>query len=180
VTAFEIRRATLDDVAALAETQRLAFEGYATFAGPGWSPPSPEIEAVAIRERLGQPDAWCVIAHDGSAVAGHVGFLAARTRDAEQAVIPRLAHLWALFVREPYWGSGLARRLHAMAVEEARARGYLGMRLFTPAGQARARAFYDREGWDTDGTTWLEPMLGLELVEYDLGLAGSDGDAAPA
>jgi hypothetical protein len=30
----------------------------------------------------------------------------------------------------------------------------------------RARAFYEREGWQTDGVTIPEPMLGLDLVEY--------------
>ena len=29
----------------------------------------------------------------------------------------------------------------------ARGRGYAWMRLFTPAAQARARRFYEREGW---------------------------------
>jgi GNAT superfamily N-acetyltransferase len=180
VSAFTTRRATAADVPAIAETQRQGFAGYTAFAPRGWEPPSPEIEAVGLRDRLAQPDAWCVIAHDGDAVAGHAGFFAARSQDAERAPLPDLAHLWALFIREPYWGSGLARRLHAMAVAEAAARGYRAMRLVTPAGQARARAFYEREGWTSDGAVWLEPMLGLDLVEYRLSLPGSAGDATPA
>jgi hypothetical protein len=40
------------------------------------------------------------------------------------------------------------------------------MRLFTPEGQARARAFYERRGWTTDGAARHEPMLALDLVEY--------------
>lgn len=180
VTAFTTRRATAVDVPALAETQRQGFEGYAAFAPRGWAPPSPEVELAGIRERLAQPDAWCVIAYDGDSVAGHTGFLDARERDGERAPIPGLAHLWALFVREPYWGTGLARHLHAMAVGEAGARGYRAMRLLTPAGQARARAFYEREGWTWHGPAWLEPMLGLDLVEYRRSLPGSAGDASPA
>ena len=53
-----------------------------------------------------------------------------------------------------------------MAVAEAAARGYEQLRLVTPAGQRRSRAFYEREGWSTDGIETLEPMLGLELVTY--------------
>jgi GNAT superfamily N-acetyltransferase len=180
VPVFATRRATLADVPDLTETQRQGFEGYVAFAPRGWTPPDPVVEANAVRDRLSQPDAWCVIAHDGDAVAGHVGFLAARKREGDREPIPGLAHLWALFVREPYWGSGLARRLHAMAVEEAAARGYVAMRLYTPACQARARAFYEREGWTTDGAAWLEPMLALDLVEYRRALPGSTGDAAAA
>jgi len=180
VTAFTTRLATAADVPALAETQRQGFERYAAFAPRGWAPPSPAVEWAGIRDRLAQPDAWCVIAYDGDAVAGHVGFFAARERDGDRGPIPGLAHLWALFVREPYWGSGLARRLHAMAVAEAGARGYRAIRLLTPAGQARARAFYEREGWTCDGLAWLEPMLGLDLVEYRRSLPGSGRDASPA
>jgi GNAT superfamily N-acetyltransferase len=180
VTRFTTRLATAADVPALAETQRQGFAGYVAFAPRGWVPPSPATETAGIRDRLAQPDAWCVIAHEDGAVAGHVGFLAARERAGDRAVIPGLAHLWALFIREPYWGSGLAGRLHATAVAEAGARGYRAMRLLTPAGQARARAFYEREGWACDGPAWLEPMLGLDIVEYRRSLPGSAGDAPPA
>jgi GNAT superfamily N-acetyltransferase len=161
---FATRRATLDDVPVLVETSRQGFEGYAAFSPPGWAPPDPETEAAGIWDRLSRPDAWCVIAHDGAEVAGHVGFLAAR--DEEREPIPGLAHLWALFVREPWWGSGLAARLHAMAIAEATAQGYEAMRLYTPARQARARRFYEREGWATDGAERHEPMFALDLVEY--------------
>jgi GNAT superfamily N-acetyltransferase len=177
---FATRSATLDDVPVLTETQREGFAGYAAFSPPGWAPPAPETEAIGIRDRLLRPDTWCVIAYDGDRVAGHVGFLQARERDGENAPIPGLAHFWALFVRKPWWGTGLARDLHGMAIEEARARGYRSMRLYTPAGQARARRFYEREGWTTDGAAQWEPMLALDLVEYRRGLPGSAGDAAPA
>jgi GNAT superfamily N-acetyltransferase len=99
-----------------------------------------------------------------------VAFIAGREPDRARELIPGLAHLWMLFIREPWWGSGLARRLHAMAIAEAAGQGYRGMRLYTPAGQARARAFYEREGWATDGVARFEPMLALDLVEYRRGL----------
>ena len=47
------------------------------------------------------------------------------------------------------------------------------MRLFTPAGQARARRFYEREGWVQAGAEFHEPALGLALVEYRYALASS-------
>jgi GNAT superfamily N-acetyltransferase len=82
------------------------------------------------------------------------------------APIPRLAHLWMLFVRRQWWGTGLAKDLLRLAIVEASGRDYARMRLYTPAGQARARAFYEREGWSTDGEARFEPMLALDLVEY--------------
>ena len=47
------------------------------------------------------------------------------------------------------------------------------MRFFTPREQARARAFYEREGFVATGWEGLEEPLGLVLVEYAL-----DGRAA--
>jgi GNAT superfamily N-acetyltransferase len=163
---LSIRPATLADVPVLAETVRLGFERYRAFASRGWEPPPPVIERARIADRLPLEDAWCVLAEAGGEPAGHVAILAAREREGDRPPIPGVAHLWMLFVREPWWGTGLARRLHSLAVEEAAARGYEEMRLDTPARQARARAFYEREGWVTDGAETLEPMLGLELVSY--------------
>jgi GNAT superfamily N-acetyltransferase len=80
--------------------------------------------------------------------------------------IPGRAHLWMLFVRPPWWGSGLARRLQRLALEEAGRRGYDAIRLYTPSGAARARAFYEREGWLREAGSFEEPLLGLDLVEY--------------
>jgi GNAT superfamily N-acetyltransferase len=163
---LRLRRATLDDVPVLAETLRLGFETYRSFAPRGWDPPPPVIERARIGDRLPLPDAWCMLAEDDGAPAGHVAILAARERTAGHTVIPGRAYLWMLFVREPWWGTGLASRLHGLAIEEAAARGVAAMSLSTPAGQARARAFYEREGWSTDGTAWFEPLLGLDVVEY--------------
>jgi GNAT superfamily N-acetyltransferase len=169
---FEIRPASLADVPALARTVRLGLETYGAFAPRGWEPPPMTGEQARIAERLRLPDAWCRIAEAAGEPAGHVGILAAREDPAddtpigERRPIPGHGYLWMLFVREPWWGSGLATRLHGLAIAEAAARGCEEMRLVTPAGQRRSRAFYEREGWSTDGIETFEPMLGLDLVTY--------------
>jgi hypothetical protein len=56
--------------------------------------------------------------------------------------------------------------LHARALDEAAHRGFTAMRLFTPAGQARARRFYEREGWKVAGEPFDDSEFGLALVEY--------------
>ena len=162
---FAIRPATVSDIAVLSETVQQGFEGYRAFLPPGWDPPAEEFEHARISERLALDDTWCRIAFDGDEPAGHVAFLAARDSSVEsRPVIPGLAHLWMLFIREPWWGSGLAP--HLLSLAEATAGGYATMRLFTPAGQARARRFYEREGFAWDGIVRPEPMLGFDLVEY--------------
>ncbi len=78
--------------------------------------------------------------------------------------LPGVAHVFAVFVLPPWWGRGVAPRLLDAVVEGMRERGYARGRLFTPERQARARAFYAREGW-TETRTFHEPELGFDLVE---------------
>ena len=61
--------------------------------------------------------------------------------------------LEALYVRPRAWGGGLARRLHAAAVEELERRGGERARLWVLEGNERARRFYERHGWRADGTS---------------------------
>jgi GNAT superfamily N-acetyltransferase len=131
---------------------------YRSFAPPGWAPPPVALDRARIADRLPRPDAWCVLAEAAGVPAGHVALL----DDSE----PGVAYLWMLFVRRPWWGTGLAHRLHGLALAEAVRRRSKAMRLVTPAPQRRARAFYEREGWELAGEPTWEPMLGLDTVEY--------------
>jgi GNAT superfamily N-acetyltransferase len=173
------RRAGLADAAVLAETVQLGFESYRAWAPRGWDPPAPEIDLARIRSGVVRRDVWCMIAEERGEAAGHVAFTPAlagprdhsgRTPTEPREPIPGLAHLWMLFVREPWWGTGLAADLLSRAVAEAGARGYAAMRLDTPAGAARARAFYEREGWSRAGVPVFAPALGLDVVEYRRGV----------
>jgi GNAT superfamily N-acetyltransferase len=162
---WTLRPAGPDDAPQVASVQFEGFEGYRSFAPPGWEPPDPREELERARERLGDPEVWCLLAEEDGEAAGHVAFMPARIH-ANPSDEPGLAHFWQLFVREPWWGSGLATTLHAEAVREAAARGFTAMRLFTPAGQARARRFYEREGWTAAAEPSDAPEFGMPLVEY--------------
>jgi GNAT superfamily N-acetyltransferase len=142
----------------MARTVGIGFDGYRSFAPPGWEPPSFDREVATIRDRMGGVDAWAQLAFDGEEPAGHVGLLADPA--------PATVYLWQLFIRPAYWGSGLAGRLHAAFLAESRARGYERARLRTPEGQARARRFYERNAWETDGLPTFEDVLGLDLLVY--------------
>jgi GNAT superfamily N-acetyltransferase len=122
-------------------------------------------DVEATRKRLGDDDVWALLARtaDGEP-AGHISFSSSTTSRWPDR-LDDLAHLWQLFVREPFWGTEVARTLHARAMAEAARQGYASMRLYTPAAQARARRFYEREGWRVRG----EPIgseLGFPVIEY--------------
>jgi GNAT superfamily N-acetyltransferase len=159
-----VRPAQISDAPALAAIVQEGFETYRTWAPRGWDPPPAVLQAAGIRDRLPSRGCVCLIAEEDSVAAGEVAYLPAAD---ERGV----AHLWLLFVREPWWGTGLATDLLGRAVASARDHGFASMRLQTPAEHARARAFYEREGWAPDGRPIYEPMLALTLVTYRRTLA---------
>ena len=114
---------------------------------------------------LGEDRVWYRVAEHEGALVGHVGFLPAERTFAPTGD-PGLAHFRQLFVARAHWGTGLATQLHGAALDEARARGFTGMRLFTPAAQQRARRFYEREGWALARPPAFDERIGLDIAEY--------------
>ena len=157
------RPATPADVPELAVTVEEGFESYREWAPRGWDPPPPALHVSGIRDRLAEEGCVCLLVEVGGEHAGHVAYVPAREE-------PGVAHIWMLFVRRAWWGRGVATRLLTRAVAEATGEGYAGMRLHTPAEHARARAFYEREGWTAASPPFYEPLLGLTLVTYRIRL----------
>ena len=166
---FRYRTGGPADAAEIARTIELGFESYRAFAPDTWEPPSEDHER--LRERLGDDDVWCQIAEAGDEPAGNEALIPAAAHDGWPEPDPGLAHLWLLFVREPFWGSGVATTLHDAVIDAARERGFARFRLFTPAGQARARRFYEREGWSLAAPPFFDELFGMQIVEYRRALA---------
>jgi GNAT superfamily N-acetyltransferase len=125
------------DADAMARTMWLGFATYRSFAPAGWS-----LSWTAEDE-----------------AAGHVALLPDSDRR-------DTAHLWQLFVRPAWWGTGVADVLHDRFVAHAREAGCRRARLVTPAAHARARRFYERRGWRTDGPPGDLIGFGMPLVSY--------------
>ena len=171
--AVALRRARPADAAALARNLVDAIADYPAFAPAGWSAPAVDAETEHLREKLADPDVWCTVAEAGAALVGQVTVLPA-ARAAHPVDDPSLGHFANLMVRRDFWGSGLARGLHEAAVAGARERGLRTLRLFVAEGQARARRFYEREGWRPAGEPFDDPAPGLRMVEYRLRLGAVD------
>ena len=166
------------DADALADVLAEGFESYAEFAPDGWTPPDRLEMAMGLVMRVADPDWWSRAAEDDGRLVAQVAIMPA-AKHRRRSDEPGLAHLLQLFVRRAYWGSDIARTLHAQSVAEAAARGFTSMRLFTPAAHGRARRFYEREGWSAVGEPYVEADLGgLEIIEYRRPLAGTSTRAS--
>jgi GNAT superfamily N-acetyltransferase len=156
-----LRRARPEDADVMSETLQIGFDGYQAIAPPGWRPPDARsaAEIARVRARILEPTTWAMVAEDGRLVAGHAGYV-------PQPGAAGSAHLWQLFVRPPWWGRGVAVALLEAALAAAAGEGYRRMRCFTPRDQARARAFYEREGFAHTGWEAFDETIGLVLVEY--------------
>ena len=150
------------DAPTIARTMHLGILTYAAFAPAGWSPRPPPRLVESLAERLRSRHTWGVLADIAGEPAGH----AVMFPDWQPGGAAYLSHL---FARPAWWGSGLAGDLHDAFVAEASARGYRTARLHTPAGNARARRFYERRGWRVSAPpeTWLD----LPVIEYRCPLA---------
>ena len=114
---------------------------------------------------------WCLLAETESGLVGQVTILPVALAP-HPVDDPALAHFRNLYVDPAMWGTSLARDLHAAAVDAARERGFAAMRLYSAAGQVRARRFYEREGWVLAGEEFHDPVPDLVIVEYRYTLRG--------
>ena len=156
-----IRPATAADADAAQAVCERGFATYERFGVEGYRPPMET--AHDLRARL--LNGWGAVAEHDRAVVGFAAAEAAREEVRTGALVPGLAHVWAVFVDEAHWGDGTAAALLAAVTAEGRSRGFTEGRLYTPALQERARRFYAREGWTEQGPPELVEHLGLELVE---------------
>ena len=131
--------------------------------------PEREIEAV-WRERLvsglsdrapaGVVSVVLVAELDGLVVA-----MAAVGPDRADPDDAATGELWMLNADPTAWGSGAAAALHRAACDELGARGHVEAVLWVVEQNARARRFYEREGWHDDAETKTELIGGAVVTE---------------
>jgi GNAT superfamily N-acetyltransferase len=162
---FTVRAGARHDLGMMADNLEQGFGSYRSWAASSWEPPTRTEMLLGMMQRFTKDGSWSVVAFaDDGRPAGHG---AARPELDEDAVartdVARLTHL---FVRRDFWGSGVADLLHNALLAGMTERGFSSSCLWTPAGQARARAFYERNTWLMSGAVDTDNDLGLELLEY--------------
>jgi GNAT superfamily N-acetyltransferase len=157
------RLARPSDAETMARSLHIGFDTYRAFAPPGWVLPAFPNELEFSREKLRSRHGWGLMAEIAGEPAGHVAMYPDERGDGA-------VYLWQLFVRPPWWGTGLGHGLHEAFVAEARDRGYREARLTTAAAHARARRFYARRGWRPEGPPHELWNFGMPLVHLRLRL----------
>ena len=149
----DVRLATLADARGIAETHVRGWQqAYRDIL------PAPFLDSLSVERReaqwleiLAQDDRTGVanwVAERDGAIVGFASVGPARDEDT-----PGAGELYALYVLAEEWGTGTGPRLHSMAIEHLRARPCAEATLWVLRDNARARRFYEREGWVADGTT---------------------------
>ena len=108
--------------------------------------------------------AW--VAEGESKVVGFVSVGPSRTED-------DTGELYSIYVLPDAWGSGAAHELMTAAKDWFAQEGYPTAMLWVLADNPRARRFYEREGWRTEGTR-VDTVQGVAVEEalYRLALVG--------
>ena len=165
-----LRPVEIRDAPAIVALVERCFEEYREFAPAGWEPPPQTGAAERVEASIARPEGDGAVAVAGGEHVGHALWIPALHSQRYESDDPDVAYLWQLFLAPAGRGTGLAARLLNWAVDSTRDTGFREMRLLTPRGQERARAFYEREGWSAFGDWGIDPDLNLPIVEYGLRL----------
>jgi GNAT superfamily N-acetyltransferase len=76
-----------------------------------------------------------------------------------------VGQLYAIYVLAACWGTGIGYDLHRAAIDDLRAEGFSEAILWVLPGNARAIAFYERQGWSDRGTETDDDFDGVSVRE---------------
>jgi len=116
-------------------------------------------EMRALPGKYAGPRGSLLLARDGEVVAGGVGLW---------PLGDDICEMKRLFVRDPWRGQGLGRRLAVAIIGEAVARGYRRMCLDTLEHLDAAQALYHSLGFADTDPYYDNPLDGVRYMELDL------------
>lgn len=164
---FVVRDATAADAPAVADVHvRTWQEAYAGQLPQELLDRLPE--SLDRRERRWRSVAETVDARKALLVAecdGEVVGFAHVCKSRDESAADSVGEVTAIYVRKPYWGRGIGRRLFAEATKRLRTAGFESAMLWVLESNARTRRFYEAAGWRSDGSEKTEQMGDVTLRE---------------
>ena len=109
-----------------------------------------------FREVLASEDVRILLAEDEDELLGYTAFGANRDPDAE----PGVGEVRTFFVVPGRWRRGVGTVLLRATLHELREMGYESASLWSFAANDRANAFYERAGFERDGSERTEEVWG--------------------
>jgi GNAT superfamily N-acetyltransferase len=110
---------------------------------------------------LGEPLTEVLVSVDpGGEVVGFVTVTPGPDRTA-----PEVGEVRALYTRAAVWGSGVGGELWDAGVAHLAVLGCTEGSLWVLDSNARARRFYERQGWAPDGATQVDEVWGATVTE---------------
>jgi len=158
-----VRPARVEDAAALAEVHVRTWQAaYAHVFG------AERLASLDVARRAAQWTRWLEepqphwrVVVDEDAAGRVVGFAwLGESREAADE-----GELYAIYVLPEAWGSGAGAELMDAALTALREDGFRAALLWVLEDNPRARRFYEREGWTTDGERRDEEFLGRPVPE---------------
>jgi GNAT superfamily N-acetyltransferase len=147
------------------ETVRTLFREYAAWLQVDLCFQGFEQELAGLPGNYAPPRGRLLLAEEGAQAAGCISL---RPIDAETCEMKRL------FIREPFRGTGLGRRLVEALLSEARTIGYRRIRLDTLPQMGAAHRLYDSMGFREIAPYYFNPVPGTRFLERTL----DEGDRA--
>jgi GNAT superfamily N-acetyltransferase len=160
---MQIRRARLDDAAAIAEVHVRTWQAaYEHVFG------AERLADIDLAGREGMARRFATDAGHDAFVADEdgrtVGFVVSGPPEQEAG---EQRELFAIYVLPDFWGTAAAPGLMHAALDAMRARGTPDAILWVLDDNPRARRVYEREGWQADGSAESEYLgLTVPLVRY--------------
>ena len=170
---LEVRRATAEDAGGIARVRVRGWQaGYRGLMDQDYLD-SLSVEANTKRTRSwdwdsGKTRSWVCTAND-EIVGWTTVFLRARDEDLPESV----GEIAACYALPETWGTGVGHRMIDVSIADLRSTGVGSIVLWVLERNARARAFYRRQGFTLDGsqkTESFEPMSGLLSVRMRMGI----------
>lgn len=126
---------------------------------------TPEEERRA-RAYVRQPDSFLVVAEDDAVVAVGLG-MDAREGDGSGSVVPGRCHIAMVFVEPDRWGQRIGARVLDALLDEARARCYVSIQLWTGTDNERAKRLYESRRFQHSRRDGVDRDTGERIVHYE-------------
>jgi GNAT superfamily N-acetyltransferase len=157
-----IRAATAADAQAISVLwDASARAGFAHLLPPGH--PFPAFDPARLLELLGDGRVDILVDEDGGELRAHTTFGTSRDEDAPAIV----GEVRSFFVSPVFWRRRVGTGLMARALEGLAGRGFEQATLWSFEANGRANSFYERHGFERDGSTRTEEVWAhLPEVRY--------------